>query len=138
MKKKTGLILWCFLTFLSVFSFGINSAYAYTTCYSDDIKCRAVRMYYGQQQYAATGTAYFAKGETIYYAWDNDAPGIMQVGFRVYNSAGAPVSKELLAVKEGGNWGYWTVTSSGYYYLFASCEGDNDTRCEGGGLLKKW
>lgn len=62
----------------------------------------------------------------------------MQVGFRVYNSAGAPVFKEKVATREGNNYDYWTVTSSGYYYLFAACEGGNDTRCSGGGILKKW
>jgi len=71
---------------------GVNSTYAYFDCGSDS-QCEDVRMYYGEQQYSASKSVYFTKGQTIYYAWENDSPGIMQVSFRVYNSAGAPVSR---------------------------------------------
>lgn len=121
------------------FSVDVNPASAAFTCSSSDVKCKGARMYYGKQKYVSSGSAYFKQGETILFEWDNDEPGIMQVNFSVRNSAGKRVSAELVAPgRIGSNFGTWRVTSSGYYYLFAACEGGNDTRCVGGGTIKKF
>ncbi|MES1047805.1 hypothetical protein FOA22_25590 [Heyndrickxia oleronia] len=135
LKSFVIVLLLCLVGFTSGLN---NSVQAAEVCTTVDEKCKSVRMYYGEAQYVASGQTYFNKGETIYYGWDNDPPGIMQVAFQIYNSAGAPVSRELVAVREGNNYGFWTVTSSGYYYLFAACEGGNDRRCSGGGKFMKW
>ncbi|MBM7648076.1 hypothetical protein JOC78_001016 [Bacillus ectoiniformans] len=139
MKKAFSAIIVSMLALSLFLSFNVNEASAAFTCSSTDVKCKAAKMYYGEQQYVASGSAYFNIGETILFEWDNDNPGIMQVNFSVRNSAGTRVSKELVAAgRIGSNFGTWTVTSSGYYYLFAACEGGNDTRCVGGGVIKKF
>lgn len=138
MKKNLGYIGLAILVFSMVFTTGIDSAKAYYSCGSDDVRCRSVRMFYGQKTFVKTSQVYFYANESIYYSWDNDKPGIMQVGFSIYNAAGKRVSPEKVAVREGDNYGIWPVPTSGYYYLLALCEGGNDTRCEGGGKLMKW
>lgn len=61
----------------------------------------------------------------------------MQVDFGVYKS-GKLVSKRLVAPgRVGSNWGYYTVPTTGDYYLVARCEGGNDNRCAGGGSISK-
>lgn len=98
-------------------------------------------MYWGQQQYVASPSIYLYQGQTAYYEWGNDTSGLMQVSFAIYNSSGQRVSPELVATGSysgGNNWGTWKVSSSGYYYLFAACEGGNDTRCVGSGLVENW
>lgn len=95
-------------------------------------------MTYGQNVAAYLSQLYLRAGETVKYDWENNPPGIMQVGFAVYKG-GSRVSKELLAVgRVGENFGFYTAPTSGYYYLGALCEGGNDRRCQGGGTIRKW
>jgi hypothetical protein len=137
-KRLLGFLTIGLLTFALFFNTSVETARAYYTCGSDDVKCRSARMYYGQQTSVSTTAVYFYRGETIYYSWDNDPAGLFQVGFAVHNSSGKRVSTEKLATKNGDNYGTWPVAEPGYYHLVAKCEGGNDTRCEGGGKLMKW
>lgn len=134
MKKKYIKILSSFLILVSfVFSIQLEKASAYYAC-SPGENCKGARMYYGQQVYAKSLNLYLYAGQRVKYDWDNDPAGLMQVDFGVYKD-GYLVSKRLVAARYGDNYGFYDVPSSGYYYLFARCEGGNDNRCEGGGTI---
>lgn len=130
------LVILSVFTISLFFGFNITQTSAAYTCGSST-KCKSAKMTYGKQQYVASGSIYFSKGDKLIYEWDNDSPGIMQVGFSVYNSSGVRVTTKLGATgRVGNNYGIWEVTKSGSYYLFAECEGGNDTRCQGGGTIR--
>lgn len=131
--KAIAFFLLCIL-FLNT---GLNQAHAYYACSTNELKCADATLEYGQSQYVASASVYFNSGESISYSWENDAPGIMQVEFYV-SRAGQRASKPLYATRDGDNWGVYPVEWSGYYYLFAACEGGNDTRCQGGGKITKY
>ena len=128
------------MTFLAliVFSlaFDLPRADAAYSCGSLS-RCEDVTLKYGGAEYAASGTVYFTKGEQVSYSWDNDSPGIMQVEFYI-SKDGKQVSSSLLAPRYGNNFSTFLIPSNGYYYLFAACDGGNDDRCQGGGMIRKF
>lgn len=139
--KKFGFLISALIIVFTVSNFlGINKASAAGVyCDGYHSPCADAQMYWGQQQYVASGSIYLYRGQTAYYEWGNDNSGLMQVSFAIYNSSGQQVSPALVAAGSysgGDNWDTWTVPSDGYYYLFAACEGGNDTRCVGSGLIE--
>jgi len=140
-----GKFVFIFAALIVIFmtsNLGVNKANAAGFyCTSSDNPCKDAQMYWGKQQFVATGSVYLYKGQLAYYEWGNDPSGLMQVSFAIYNSSGTRVSPEKVAAGSysgGENYGTWTVSATGYYYLFAACEGGNDTRCVGSGKITLW
>ncbi len=73
----------------------------------------------------------------MYFDWENDSPGKMQVVFYVTKD-GKQVGSAKFAAALGNDYDYFSVKESGNYYLTAACEGGNDNRCQGGGTIRKW
>ncbi|WPK13262.1 hypothetical protein R6U77_06185 [Lysinibacillus louembei] len=126
------------LSLLVICSFTANlpEAEAYFAC-AGTPRCADAKLQYGQAMYASSSSVYFTQGETIYYSWENDKPGIMHVAFYI-SKGGVQVGEMKFAAREGMDYGFYTVKESGYYYLTGACEGGNDTRCQGGGTIQLW
>ncbi len=119
-------------------TFGPSQASAYgVQCGPGDFKC-ADAEFNNDGNYVSSKRIWFDKGETIYFEWENEEDGLMQVAFAVHNYHGEVSDEKVATGKGGNNFGTYTVDFADYYHLFAACEGGNDTRCKGGGLIKKF
>ena len=136
MQKLLKLITFTSLIFIFCFTIDSQQVNAAYNC-KNDSRCVAASFTYGHSACANSPQIYFSKGEVVSYDWQNDAPGIMQVGFHI-SKEGIRVSPSLVAVRGGMRGALFTIPSNGYYYLFASCEGGKDKRCQGGGTLRKF
>jgi hypothetical protein len=104
-------------------------------CYGGEPRCVDVTMTKGYQ-YVASPSLYLYKGEYAHFDFQTNADSVHHVAFAVYNSAGTRVTSWKYASYAGGeDGGYFTVPSTGYYYLFAACKGGEATTCTGGGTL---
>ncbi|WP_342472413.1 hypothetical protein MHH70_02020 [Metasolibacillus sp. FSL H7-0170] len=98
----------------------LPEANAYFACRGTP-RCADAKLLYGQVVCSSSTAVYFTQGETIYYSWENDKPGIMRVTFYI-SKGGVQVGEMKFAAREGMDYGFYTVKESGYYYLTGACK----------------
>lgn len=139
MFKKVLLSVVLLIGAIFINEFSEETANAYFEC-STTSGCVDVYMKYNQGQYASSPSIYFSAGQSFKYDFETEPNSLFHVSVQVIRqSDGKQIGSTIYATGAGG-WddGYSTAPTSGYYYLLASCKGGDDTRCEGGGTLKKW
>ncbi|KYC91360.1 hypothetical protein MXL46_21170 [Heyndrickxia sporothermodurans] len=141
MVKKMMIVAATFLVIMGTSMFGTtNTAGAAIISCSGNSRCVDISMKYGVAQYWSTPKIYFSKGEEFKYDFGTTNKSLFHVAFAVFRlSDGKQITPWSYAAGKGGiDYSYGDIPSTGYYYMMAACKGGDDTRCEGGGTLKKW
>lgn len=136
MKKYFKFLLLSFVLIFS-FNFQIDRANAAYSCDSSSVKCADATLSYGKTEHVFSSSVYYSKGEEIIYSWENDSPGIFHVAFYIVRG-NEKVSPTVYAPSLGDNYGTYPVSESGWYSLYALCNGGTDNRCQGGGRISKF
>jgi len=119
---------------ISFFGTNVKQADAYFYCSPNETRCASAFLNYGMDKEVSSKTVYFSKGETIQYEWQNVSPGIQHVAFAVYSGT-TKITPFAYAPSNGNESETYTAPHSGYYFLYALCQGGGDNRCEGGGRI---
>jgi hypothetical protein len=136
MKKFS--IVAIFMILFSVFnSFGENEAYAAFAC-DGAPGCISLPLYKGET-YKASPSIYLKAGQTALIEFETNPDSVHHVAFAAYSNSGTQVTPWQYAGYAGGNDNYyWSVPTSGYYYLFAACKGGEASTCTGGGTIRSF
>lgn len=118
----------------SFFGTNVKKADAYFYCSPNETRCASAFLNYGLHKEISSKSVYFSKGETIEYQWQNVSPGIQHVAFAVYSGT-TQITAYAYAPANGNEHKTYPAPSSGYYFLYALCQGGGDNRCEGGGRI---
>lgn len=123
-----------FFLVISFFNFNLQQADAYSICGSSETRCAHTFLFYKLDKSSYTKNVYFSKGQTIWYSWENESPGIFHTNVAVFSGT-TQITKFKSIPSLGIDGGYVTAPSSGYYNLYAYCSDGSQNRCEGGGKI---
>lgn len=82
-----------------------------------------------------TDPTWFSMGQIVFFQFQNDINSVHHVAFWVDTIDKKRVTPTYYAPAKGGNnYGYFT-SQGGYYILKVACQGGEDDRCSGEGMI---
>lgn len=124
-----------FLLAFAFFNVNLKQADAYSICSASETRCAHTFLFYNKDKSSSTNTVYFSKGETIWFSWSNESPGIFHTNVAVYKGTKQITTGYKSIPSLGLDGGNVSAPESGYYHLVALCSAGDQNRCEGGGKI---
>ena len=104
-------------------------------CSSSGQHCGGVILQYGWY-INGTDPVYFSGGQTVVYQFETYVDSVHHVAFWVDTIDGKRVTPTYYTPAKGANiWKNIYDIKSGYYVLKAACQGGEDDRCTGVGMI---